>query len=290
MAITTEPLKLSNGLEQSRPHRAVSATEIKPLITTTSPTVQSKVQQHDTVNTRTKMEPIADRIIEQPLGTFDPVRVIILGAGASGLNMIRAMRKHLENYELVVYDKNSGVGGTWYENRYPGCKCDIPSHNYQFSWRPNPNWSAFFASSMEIEQYLKTLTAEEQLQTAIKLSHEVIRAEWSEDEGKWYLKVKDVLTGRIIEDWCNIFLNAAGILKYDTFPISVHRWLDQLKSHLAATGNGRILGACTISEDNSSTAPTGLESTISRERRSPSSAMVRLASRLSPPFNQTWPD
>ncbi|KAK7952393.1 flavin-binding protein monooxygenase [Apiospora aurea] len=101
-------------------------------------------------------------VVEKPLGSTKHVRIVGIGAGPSGLNLIRTLRKQLTNYELVIYEKNHDVGGTWLENRYPGCRCDVPSHNYQFSWRPNPAWSNFFAPAEEIRQYLcRILTGEE---------------------------------------------------------------------------------------------------------------------------------
>src|SRR6266536_4275111 len=152
-------------------------------------------------------------ISEQPLGTTRHVRIITIGAGASGLNMIRTLRKHLTNFEHVVYDKNIDVGGTWFENRYPGCKCDIPSHNYQFSWRPNPAWSEFYSGHAEIHKYLKDVCDEEQLWTSINLLHSVEQAEWNEDGGKWHVKVQDLKTKTIIEDQCDFLLDGSGILK-----------------------------------------------------------------------------
>jgi len=74
------------------------------------------------------------KVLEQPLGTARHVRIITIGAGASGISMIYTLRTSLINYTHTVYEKNPQVGGTWYENRYPGCKCDIPAHNYQYSW------------------------------------------------------------------------------------------------------------------------------------------------------------
>ena len=59
-------------------------------------------------------------VLEQPLGTTRHLRVITIGAGISGLNMIRTLRKTMTDYEHVVYEKNPEVGGTWYENTYPG--------------------------------------------------------------------------------------------------------------------------------------------------------------------------
>jgi hypothetical protein len=59
------------------------------------------------------------------------LKVILAGAGCSGLSFAHAVETGiLKNIDLQIYEKNSGIGGTWWENRYPGCACDIPSHNY----------------------------------------------------------------------------------------------------------------------------------------------------------------
>jgi len=62
---------------------------------------------------------------ERPMCDPDPIRIIHVGMGASGLLAAHKARKFLKNYELVCYEKNDAIGGTWYENRYPGCACDV---------------------------------------------------------------------------------------------------------------------------------------------------------------------
>lgn len=150
---------------------------------------------------------------DTPLGQTRHLRIVGVGAGASGINMIRTLRKHMDNYEHVVYEKNPDIGGTWFENRYPGCKCDIPAHNYQFSWRPNPEWSSFFAPAREIENYLCKLCEDEGMRSSIKTSHSVIHAEWKEDDGTWRLKVRNLKTQEVLDDYCHFLLDASGILK-----------------------------------------------------------------------------
>ncbi|KAK3935553.1 hypothetical protein QBC46DRAFT_358167 [Diplogelasinospora grovesii] len=155
---------------------------------------------------------------EQPLGSTHPIRIVTIGAGASGLNMARLLRLHVPKLEQVVYEKNPQVGGTWFENRYPGCKCDIPSHNYQFSWRPNPEWSSFFSPAEEIQRYLLQVYEEEGLQDVVKLGHQVVSAKWDEDGGIWSLRIKDIEHGREFDDTCNFLLDASGILNHWTWP------------------------------------------------------------------------
>lgn len=154
-------------------------------------------------------------IMEQPMGTPRHVKIITIGAGVSGLNMIRRLRKSLVNYEHTVYDKNPEVGGTWLENTYPGCQCDHPSHNYQFMWRTNPAWSQFSAPSSEIEAYLCDLCDAENMRPEIKLSHQVSHAQWIEALGQWELEILNLKTGEVVLDSCHFLLNATGVLKYD---------------------------------------------------------------------------
>ncbi|KAL4798070.1 FAD/NAD(P)-binding domain-containing protein [Aspergillus venezuelensis] len=158
------------------------------------------------------------QVTESPLGSSRPIRIIGIGAGMSGINMIRTLRLHLKNYEHVVYEKNAEIGGTWYENRYPGCKCDVPSHNYQFSWRPNPRWSSFFPSAMEIEVYLCQVCEEEKMRPVIRLRHQVEGAEWDEVSGMWRLKVRDLEKGAVFDDQCHFLLNGCGILNNWKWP------------------------------------------------------------------------
>lgn len=80
------------------------------------------------------------QVPDRRLGDPSDLRIITVGAGAAGLNLAYQLDRHMKNVDHVIYEKNPEVGGTWYENRYPGCACDIPSHNYQFTWEPNPNW------------------------------------------------------------------------------------------------------------------------------------------------------
>jgi cation diffusion facilitator CzcD-associated flavoprotein CzcO len=152
---------------------------------------------------------------EAPLGAPKHIRIITIGAGASGINLIRTLRNTLPagTFEHVVYEKNKEVGGTWHENRYPGCRCDVPSHNYQFSWRKNLEWSNFFAPAAEIQVYLCRICDDEDMRSVIKTSHTVRGARWDEDEAVWHIEVTDLATGNIIEDKAHFLIDASGILK-----------------------------------------------------------------------------
>ncbi|BFZ61121.1 hypothetical protein YB2330_002179 [Saitoella coloradoensis] len=157
---------------------------------------------------------------EQPMFSPRPLRIITLGAGASGLNMIHQLRKYdTENLLThIVYEKNHDIGGTWLENRYPGCACDIPSHAYQFSWAPNPDWTSYYPGAVEIYEYFKRVAVEHDLLRYVQLNHKVVSAEWNEEERRWEVEVEDTLTGERASDWCDVFINGSGVLNNWKWP------------------------------------------------------------------------
>lgn len=78
-------------------------------------------------------------IRENLMGTKRQMKIIFMGMGCSGISFAYQHERRMENVELVVYEKNEDVGGTWPENRHPGCACDISSVCYQYSWQKQPD-------------------------------------------------------------------------------------------------------------------------------------------------------
>lgn len=158
------------------------------------------------------------RIREQPYGTKRPIRVVLMGAGASTLNFLKKAEEQMSELKITVYEKNKDVGGTWYENRYPGCACDIPSVNYQFSWKIKL-WTHYYSYSPEIWQYLKGIYDENDfINKHIKLQHQMEEARWNTEEGVWKFKVKDMQTGKTFDDEAEFFINAGGVLNAFKWP------------------------------------------------------------------------
>lgn len=157
------------------------------------------------------------RITEVPLFTKRHLRIVCVGAGAAGLQIAYKAERALENVDLQIYEKNSDIGGTWLENRYPGCTCDIPSHSYQFTWARNPNWSSFYASSEEIWQYFKDTATKYDLEKYVQLKTTVESATWDEESGQWKLRI---LTpeGIHVDDWCDILISGSGVLNSWRYP------------------------------------------------------------------------
>ncbi|KPI36365.1 putative sterigmatocystin biosynthesis monooxygenase stcW [Cyphellophora attinorum] len=157
-------------------------------------------------------------IREQPFGTKKRMRIVIMGAGVSGLNFFKQSESKLENVEVQCYEKNNDVGGTWLENRYAGCACDIPSVNYQYSWKP-AIWSKYYSEAPEIWQYLKSIEQENDfIRKYVKLRHTVQSAEWTDATGRWAVCVRDDATGETSIDHCDVFLNGGGVLNNWKWP------------------------------------------------------------------------
>jgi cation diffusion facilitator CzcD-associated flavoprotein CzcO len=115
------------------------------------------------------------------------IEVIIIGTGFSGLGLAIQLKRAGQR-DFIVLDRAGDVGGTWRDNTYPGAACDIQSHLYSFSFRPNPNWSRVYATQPEIWKYLKDSAEEEGISSHIRFHATVTRAEWREDEGRWLVE------------------------------------------------------------------------------------------------------
>lgn len=122
---------------------------------------------------------------DEPIENLRPLKVRVIGAGFSGVYLGIRIPQRLRNVDLQIYEKNDGVGGTWWENRYPGAACDIPSHSYQFTFAPNKRWSGFYSPSAEIRDYIGGVAERYGASRFIKLRHQVTSCVWSDDSKKW---------------------------------------------------------------------------------------------------------
>ena len=115
-------------------------------------------------------------------------KVLIIGAGESGIcASIKLTRLGIEH---TLIEKNSTVGGTWFENSYPGCGVDTPNHFYQYSFEPNHDWSRYFSQRKEIWQYLEKCADQYGVRQHVRFNTEVTQAVWSEELKRWCVDVK----------------------------------------------------------------------------------------------------
>jgi cation diffusion facilitator CzcD-associated flavoprotein CzcO len=126
------------------------------------------------------------------------VRVAIIGTGFSGLGMAIRLKKEGE-HDFVLLERAGDIGGTWRDNTYPGCRCDVPSHLYSFSFAPNPNWSSTFSPQAEILDYLRETAAKHGVLPHVRFETELLSADWDEDERLWQIETsKEAMTAEVL--------------------------------------------------------------------------------------------
>jgi len=114
-------------------------------------------------------------------------RVAIVGAGFSGIGMaVRLLADGIDDF--YVLERASDLGGTWRDNTYPGCQCDIPSALYSFSFAPNPDWSRLYPLQSEIREYLNRVARDYGVVPHIRFGHEVSGAAWDEEDRVWRIE------------------------------------------------------------------------------------------------------
>lgn len=155
----------------------------------------------------TVAEPSIADISTEPVHT----RALVIGTGFSGLGMgIELQRRGVD---FLILEKADDVGGTWRDNSYPGCACDIPAHLYSFSFEPKPDWTYMWSLQPEILDYLRGVTDKYGLRRYIRFGAHVDRAHWDDAEHRWHVFTKD---GR--EYVAQFLISGAGALHIPAIP------------------------------------------------------------------------
>jgi cation diffusion facilitator CzcD-associated flavoprotein CzcO len=113
--------------------------------------------------------------------------VAIIGSGFSGLATAIELKRSGRD-DFIVLERANDVGGTWRDNSYPGCACDVPSHLYSFSFAPNPDWSSTFSPQPEIYAYIKRVAEQEGILPHVRFGIEVEDAAWDDEAKVWRLR------------------------------------------------------------------------------------------------------
>jgi cation diffusion facilitator CzcD-associated flavoprotein CzcO len=128
----------------------------------------------------------------------DHVDVAIVGGGFAGLGMAIKL-KEAGRDDFVVLERDADVGGTWWQNTYLGCQCDVPSNLYSFSFALNPDWSQTFALQPEIGAYLRKVADDYGLRPSIRLGTAVESAAWDDQARRWRIETsRGPLTARVL--------------------------------------------------------------------------------------------
>ncbi|MET0397386.1 MAG: NAD(P)/FAD-dependent oxidoreductase, partial [Longimicrobiaceae bacterium] len=173
-------------------------------------------------------------------------RIAIIGSGFAGLGAaIRLKGEGIDDF--VVLERAGDVGGTWRDNSYPGCTCDVQSHLYSFSFAPNPDWTRSYSPQPEIQAYLRRCARDFGVLPHVRFGHEVRAAEWDDAALRWRV---DTSAGPVT---AHVLVMASGALSdplvpdlpgLDTFrgaAFHSSRWdhaLDLRGRRVAAIGTG----------------------------------------------------
>jgi cation diffusion facilitator CzcD-associated flavoprotein CzcO len=138
--------------------------------------------------------------------------VVIIGSGFGGIGMGIALRKAGAD-DFLILEKDADLGGTWRDNQYPGCACDVPSPLYSFSYELNPSWTRLFAPQPEIWDYLRACSAKYGVDQHIRYGVRVESMEWDDTSRSWLVRTS---TGDVYE--ASSVVSAAGALHIPKIP------------------------------------------------------------------------
>lgn len=152
-----------------------------------------------------------DRRAPEPRPGAADLPVVVVGAGMSGL--LAAVRLQEAGHPYVVVEKNAGVGGTWFENTYPGARVDVGSHFYCYSFEPSDHWSEYFARQPELLAYFERMADEHGIVDHVRFGTEVLGATWDDVSATWAVALDDgtTLTARAL-------VSAVGLLSRPHVP------------------------------------------------------------------------
>ncbi|MGA5322654.1 flavin-containing monooxygenase [Streptomyces seoulensis] len=145
------------------------------------------------------------------MAEHEHVRVAVIGSGFGGLGAaVRLRREGITDF--VVLERAGSVGGTWRDNSYPGCACDVPSHLYSFSFAPNPDWPRTFSGQEHIRAYLERVADDFGLRPHLRFDSEVKLMTWDEEELRWHI---ETASGSLTAD---VVVSATGPLSDPKIP------------------------------------------------------------------------
>jgi cation diffusion facilitator CzcD-associated flavoprotein CzcO len=144
--------------------------------------------------------------------------VVIVGSGFAGIGQAIALKRNGID-DFVILEKAGALGGTWRDNTYPGCACDIPSHLYSFSYEPNPQWSRTYSPAAEIHGYLKGCSARYGVDPHLRVNQRLEAARYDEATGIWTLTSTGLgLSSGRHEIRCRAVVLALGALHEPAYP------------------------------------------------------------------------
>ncbi len=149
-----------------------------------------------------------------PAADRENFKVIIIGAGMSGI--LAGIRLQEAGIPFEIIERHKDVGGTWYQNTYPGCRVDSPNHIYSYSFRPS-DWPQFYSPQKVLREYFDNVAVEHGLKRHVRFGTEVTEARFDEDTATWQVDVKTA-DGHEHTLTANAVISAVGQLNRPNWP------------------------------------------------------------------------
>lgn len=150
-----------------------------------------------------------------PAAIKSAFRVVIVGAGMSGI--LAAIRLKQTGIPYIIVDKNAEVGGTWFENTYPGCRVDNPNHLYSYSFEPNYEWPQHYSTQDRLWAYFRRVAEKYGIREQVRFETEMVEAIYDEKRSVWSVRLHSKNSpDEIVE--ANAIITAVGQLNRPKYP------------------------------------------------------------------------
>ncbi|EMT74112.1 4-hydroxyacetophenone monooxygenase [Fusarium odoratissimum] len=138
-------------------------------------------------------------------------RFACIGTGLSGIGLGATLKRWYNLDDIHYFERQSQPGGTWLQNQYPGCACDVPNVLYSFSFEPNPDWTRILAKREELYEYIMEVAKKHHLLDKMTFGAQVEKCEWFEEQARWRLTIRDLETGSLFSHECQFLFSATGL-------------------------------------------------------------------------------
>ncbi|KAF7895667.1 uncharacterized protein EAF01_009629 [Botrytis porri] len=175
------------------------------------------------------------KIEDHPVDIVKPLKVAVIGAGLAGINAGILLPAKVPGIQLTIFEKNADVGGTWFENIYPGVRCDIPANVYQSTFEPNTQWSEEYAQGKEIREYWQKVARKHSVYNYLKFHRKIAGAVWDEENAQWTLSIENVENGETTEEQFEVVVMAIG--RFNAWKLPDYPGISDYKGHLRHSSN-----------------------------------------------------
>ncbi len=143
------------------------------------------------------------------------LKAVVIGAGMSGL--LAGIRLQQAGIAFEIIEKNAEVGGTWYENTYPGCRVDTPNHLYSYSFEPNHDWPQHYSTQDVLLDYFRRVADKYDLRRHIRFNTQVVEARFDESAQRWSVRLRDAAGKEAVIE-ADVVISGVGQLNQPRVP------------------------------------------------------------------------